>query len=129
MHIKEKFIGPGGTQGGFLEFFLGLAMTVIGAYLLTNRVVVTTGFWNLWGYNTFGLSLLPLTFGVAFLFFNGKSIIGWILVFIGVLIIFVGVLMNLNIYFQPTSLFNTLIMLLLLAGGLGLIARSLVEHE
>jgi len=31
----------------------------------------------------------------------------------------------LHIYFEPTSLFNTLIMLVLLAGGLGLIARSL----
>jgi hypothetical protein len=33
--------------------------------------------------------------------------------------------MNLRIYFEPTSLFDTLLMLLLLAGGLGLIARSL----
>jgi hypothetical protein len=33
--------------------------------------------------------------------------------------------MNLRIYFEPTSLFNTLIMLVLLAGGLGLLARSL----
>ena len=32
---------------------------------------------------------------------------------------------NLHIYFQPTSLFNTLVMLILLAGGLGLIARAL----
>jgi hypothetical protein len=33
--------------------------------------------------------------------------------------------MNLRVYFAPTSLFNTLVMLLLLAGGLGLVARSL----
>ena len=33
--------------------------------------------------------------------------------------------MNLNIYFRPTSLFNTLVMLVLLVGGLGLVARSL----
>jgi uncharacterized protein len=30
-----------------------------------------------------------------------------------------------SIYFRPTSLFNTLVMLVLLVGGLGLIARSL----
>jgi len=33
--------------------------------------------------------------------------------------------MNMDIYFRQTSLFNTLVMLVLLAGGLGLVARSL----
>jgi hypothetical protein len=33
--------------------------------------------------------------------------------------------MNLRVYFEPTSLFDTLVMLVLLAGGIGLIARSL----
>jgi hypothetical protein len=37
--------------------------------------------------------------------------------------------MNLRIYFQPTSLFNTLVMLVLLVGGLGLVARSLRASE
>ena len=37
--------------------------------------------------------------------------------------------MNLRIYFEPTSLFNTLIMLTLLGGGLGLVARSLKARE
>ncbi len=41
------------------------------------------------------------------------------------MLIFAGVLVNLQIYFQPTSLYNTVIMLVLLAGGIGLVARSL----
>jgi hypothetical protein len=45
------------------------------------------------------------------------------------LIIFAGILVNMDIYFQRTSLFNTLIMLVLIAGGLGLIARSLRPHR
>jgi uncharacterized protein len=43
----------------------------------------------------------------------------------GAVIIFAGVLVNLQIYFRPTSLYNTIVMLVLLAGGLGLVARSL----
>jgi hypothetical protein len=35
-----------------------------------------------------------------------------------------GHLANLHIYFQPTSLFDTLVMLGLLAGGIGLVVRS-----
>ena len=121
--------GAGGTPGGLGQFFLGLAMTVAGAYLLTNYVVVTSGFWSVWGYNAFGLSLVPLIIGIGLLFFNGKSVVGWLLLFVGVVVIFTGILLNLQIYFQPTSLFNTLIMLVLLAGGIGLVARALVAHD
>ena len=123
-----RFEGAGGTRGGMGTFLLGLGMAVAGAYMLTNRVTVTSGFWHWWGYNTFGLSLLPLLFGIGILFFNGKSIAGWLLTFAGAVIILAGILMNLQIYFQPTSLYTTLAMLALLAGGIGLIARSLTER-
>ena len=121
----DRTRGAGGTPGGVGEFFMGLALAVAGGYLLTNRVVVTSGAWSLWGFNSFGLSLLPLLIGIGLLFFNGKSIAGWLLLFAGVVIIFSGILMNLHIYFQSTSLFDTLVMLVLLAGGIGLIARAL----
>jgi uncharacterized membrane protein HdeD (DUF308 family) len=88
-------------------------------------VLVTSGYWNLYGANAFGISLLPFLFGVAMLFWNRRSVAGWLLTIAGLLFIFSGIIMNLHIYFQPTSLFNTLIMLILLVGGLGLIARSL----
>ena len=129
MENETRVRGAGGTPGGLGEFFLGLAMAVAGAYLLTNRVVVTSSFWSMWGYNAFGLSLLPLIIGVGILFFNGKSVAGWLLLFVGVVIIFMGIIMNLQIYFQQTSLFNTVVMLVLLAGGIGLIARALVPHK
>jgi uncharacterized protein len=125
MSKDSKLSGAGGTPGGVGQFLIGLGMAVAGAWLLTNQVVVTSAAWTLWGYNSFGLSLLPLLFGVGLLFFNGKSVLGWLLTFAGVVIILAGILMNLSIYFRATSLFNTLVMLVLLAGGLGLIARSL----
>ncbi len=128
MTNKTNIRGAGGTQGGIGEFVVGLIMATAGAYLITNRVVVASGFWSMWGYNMFGLSLLPLIVGIGVLFFNGKSIGGWLLLGIGVVIIFAGILMNLHIYFQPTSLFNTVIMIVLLAGGIGLIFRSLAPH-
>jgi hypothetical protein len=120
--------GAGGTEGGVGEFFLGLAMALGGGYLLTNQVTVSSGFWGWFGPNTFGLTLLPLVVGCGLLFFDGKSRLGLFLAAGGALIVLLGVLMNLRIYFEPTSLFNTLLMLVLLAGGLGLVARSLKPH-
>ena len=117
--------GAGGTPGGLGQFFLGLAMAVAGAYILTSRVTVAGGYWSFGGYNAFGLSLLPLVFGIGLLFFNGRSKAGWLLLFVGAVIIAAGVIMNLHIYFEPTSLFNTIVMFVLLAGGIGLVARSL----
>lgn len=129
MDYESKFKGAGGTSGGIIEFFVGLGMSVAGAYLLTNQVTVTSSFWSIYGYNAFGLTLIPLIFGIGILFFNGKSIAGWLLLFAGIVIIFAGIITNLQIYFQPTTLFNTIIMLVLLAGGIGLVARSLVSHN
>ena len=117
--------GAGGTQGGVAQFFVGLAMAVGGAYLLTQRVTVTSGFWSFFHGHTFGLSLLPLVVGAGILFYDGRSRLGWVLTAGGVLIVFLGILLNLRVYFEPTSLFDTLLMLVLLAGGIGLVARSL----
>ena len=59
----RRMRGAGGTPGGLGTFFLGFIMIVAGGYLLTNQVMVTSGAWRWWGYNAFGLSLLPLLLG------------------------------------------------------------------
>ena len=119
--------GAGGTSGGLGTFFLGAAMVVAGGYLLLTRVTVTSGMWMFGGYNAFGLSLIPLLAGIALLFFNGRSVFGWLLTAAGALIIVVGIISNMQIYFRPSSLFDTLIMLGLMAGGIGLVTKSLRE--
>ncbi len=117
--------GAGGTTGGVGLFLGGAAMVVAGGYLLLTRVTVASGGWRVWGYNAFGLSLLPLLVGIGVLFYNGKSLVGWGLTFAGSIIILAGIIANLRIYFQPSSLFDTIMILGLLAGGIGLVARSL----
>ena len=125
----KKFPGAGGTPGGIGIFFLGFAMACIGGYLLSNQVMVVGSYWSFYGANTFGITLLPMLLGVAMLFWNGRSVLGWILTAAGGLFIVAGVIANMHIYFQPTTLFNTILMLILLVGGLVLIARSLKPHS
>ena len=120
--------GAGGTPGGLGSFFAGAAMVVAGSYMLLTRVTVTSGHWRMFGYNAFGLSLVPLLIGIGALFFNGKSVVGWAMTGIGAVIIVTGIVMNLGIYFRPTSLFDTLLILALMAGGIGLVARSLIAQ-
>ncbi len=130
---QAKLAGAGGTPGGIGMFFIGVAMACAGAWLLTDHVTVSSQFFASglmvpvinYRMNSFGLALLPFIVGIGLLFFNGKSLLGWILTVGGLGIIIVGILLSLHIYFQPTTLFNTLVMLVLLFGGLGLVFRAL----
>ena len=118
----------GGTPGGLGDFVIGFAMACVGGYLLSNQVSVVGSYWSFYGTSTFGITLIPMLIGVGMLFFNGRSAVGWLLTVAGALFILAGVIANMHIYFQPTTLFNTLIMLVLLVGGLGLIARAIRPH-
>jgi uncharacterized protein len=117
--------GAGGTPGGIGQFIVGLGMVVAGGYLILNQVQVTTSSWRFGQYGGFGLTLLPLLAGIGILFYSGKSVIGWLLTIAGTAVILASILMNMDIYFRQTTLFNTIVMLGLLFGGLGILARSL----
>jgi hypothetical protein len=121
----RRLTDAGGTPGGLGHFLIGFAMACVGGYLLANQVTVAGGYWDFYGSNTFGVTLIPMLIGVGLLFWSGRSLVGWALTVAGALFILAGVLANMHIYFQPTSLFNTIVMLVLLVGGLGLIARAI----
>ena len=126
---ERRATDVGGTPGGLGHFLLGFAMTCVGAYLVLHQVSVMGSYWGFYGPNTFGITLIPMLFGIGVLFWNGRSVIGWLLTMGGALFILAGVIANMQIYFQPTSLFNTIVMLVLIVGGLGLIARSMQSHH
>jgi hypothetical protein len=124
---------PGGTRGGMGEFLLGVVMVLAGGYLFLNNVVVTTsgGMWASFGFGggtPFGLTLLPLLLGIGLLFFDGKSVLGWVLTLGAALAIVVGIITSLSVHWRPSSLYVTLGIFVLLAGGLGLLARALRDH-
>jgi hypothetical protein len=125
---EHRLRDVGGTPGGLGDFLLGVVMACVGGYLLANQVMIVGSYWSFYGANTFGITLLPMLFGVGLLFWRGRSVAGWLLTGAGALFIVAGVIANLHIYFQPATLFNTIIMLVLLVGGVGLIARALLPH-
>ena len=125
---RTRARGAGGTRGGLGEFLVGALLALAGGYLLLQQVTVSTGFWSLWGVNMFGVLLLPLMLGIGLLFYDGRSVWGKVLSAGSLVLILVGVIANLQVFFRPTSLFTTLVMLGMLAAGLGLIARAVREH-
>ena len=115
-------------KGNILTFFIGIVIFCIGAFMIFQNTTKATNFGlsRLIGFEPpFGVVLLPLIIGIIVLFFNEESILGWLLVIVGVLIILVGILMGLQITFRRTTLFTTIIMYGLTAAGIGITLKGL----
>lgn len=133
--MASEHRGAGGTPGGSLGFFLGLIMASAGGYLLLDNIVVS----NSWGFGaplyrvgwgggfsvTGGALLIPFMFGVGWIFYNARSVWGWVLAAGSLAAIIFGVIINLSITLRSMSLLTLIIILVLMVGGLGLFARSL----
>jgi hypothetical protein len=127
------FRNIGGTPGGARPFWIGLAMVIVGTYLLLNQVTVTGGYYN-FGWlggqgRSFGVTLIPLLFGIGILFYDGRSLAGRLLTGGGALVIVAGVIGNIDIHMRETSLFNLLVLLVLMVGGVGLVVRAVLPME
>lgn len=127
--------GAGGSEGGIARFFFGLVMMVIGGYLFFDSIRVTSGFhWGLAVYSfggfslTSGMILIPLVFGIGFIFYDAESVVGWILALGSLLALIFGVIRSIAFVFQSMSLFSLLVILVLLFGGLGLFLSSLRDQ-
>ncbi|CAN5131212.1 hypothetical protein BH11PSE11_BH11PSE11_34250 [soil metagenome] len=128
--------GAGGTAGGTGSFFLGLLMMCTGFYLLLKAITVHSGFglgMPLFGFSAFGGSygisggmvLIPFMFGIGMVFFNAKSLIGWILAVGSLAALIVGVIASIQFQLAPMSMFDLIVILVLAVGGVGLFLRSL----
>ncbi len=137
---KEELMlkGAGGTPGGVLHFVLGLSMMLGGLYLLASNIIVTSGIgwgfgYSLYHFGGFGINagslLISFMVGVGMLFFNGKSILGWIVSIGSLGAIVFGVIMSLRIGMKTMSLLDISIILLLIAGGFGFFLRSLFSSR
>ena len=131
--------GAGGSDGGVMQFFLGILMMCGGFYMLLNSISVTSFFGmhsRLYGFNAFGgvgitggMLLIPFLFGVGFVFYNSKSIIGWLLSLGAMVALIFGVLSSVRFNLRTMSSFDLIVILVLAVGGLGLFLRSLKSVE
>jgi hypothetical protein len=116
------FTDVGGTKGGFVEFVIGLLLIAVGAWLFFDRV-------NVWGSHVPAAGpLLGFVVGVAMLFFNGRSLFGWLIVVGALGWMLFAVFSHTSFYFRPTSLKSTLLMLGCVGAGVGLVGRAVRAH-
>lgn len=124
--------GAGGTPGGSLTFWLGIIMMIGGFYLLLNSIVIRAnwGFghslYSLGGFGiTSGMILIPFLFGVGFVFYDSRSMLGWVLAVGSILALIFGVIASVNFSFRNMSAFDLIVILVLSFGGVGVTLKSL----
>lgn len=112
-----------------LEFLGGLAMLVVGLYLLQIRHrcrPLFAGNLSLFGLNVnSGLVIIPFIIGVVWLFAKPGSFGAKLVTGLGFLLIIVSVIASTTIRLQRLTLFEWILYLVLIFGGVGLLARAL----
>lgn len=111
-------------------FFVGLVMTIVGGYMFMQNVEVYSS--CLFGMRIFGREMngvvfFPLIASVIFLFYR-YCLASKICCGLSLVIILVNVIMNLRLSWSSTSLFATVIIFVLLFGGIGLLAKVLFAN-
>lgn len=128
--------GAGGSDGGLLQFLLGLVMMCSGFYMLLNAIVIRSRFG--FGYNVYsvggfsvtsGMIMIPFIFGVGLIFYNSKNYLGWGLAGLSLVSLIFGVIASVNFSFARMSAFDLIVILVLAFGGLGLFLKSLYPSE
>jgi hypothetical protein len=117
--------------GSDLCLCLGFGLLLLGCFLVMNHVHVGTGFANFFGFHAagFGLSIIPLLFGVGLLFYDYKNRLGWILTIASLALIFFAVLSQLVMTFPSMSLLGLVIMFLPFAAGGAFIAKGFKKRQ
>jgi hypothetical protein len=128
--------GAGGTEGGVGQFFIGLFMMCGGFYMLFNAITVHSSFgmgMGLYSFQAFGSSygvtsgmvMIPFIIGIAMMFYNVKSLLGWVLAAGSLAALTFGVITSIHFDLRTMSLFDLLVILVLAVGGLGLFLGSM----
>lgn len=121
-------------QNDLLVFLGGLAMLVAGLYWFMTKVTVTTNFMS--GVLNFGsvrinsgLIVVPFIATIIWLFVDPDSFLAKICVGLSVILIIAAIIMNTSFYFQRTSLYEYLLMLVFIFGGGAMVLRVLCNPK
>lgn len=113
-----------------LQFLAGLAMLIAGLFILSQKVMVYSGFWG-YGFTVGGMQLsnglimIPFIIGIVWLFASDGSLGAKLCTAAGVLIIILAIIMTTNIRLVHVTLFEWIVILVLIFGGAGLLAKLL----
>lgn len=126
------------NKNPFAQVFISFTVMCVGFYMLLEKITIKSslamgkemfriGQATGGGVNvsvTSGMIFVPMILGIGLLFYNPKSIWGWLIAGVSGIAMILGVIMNTKIEIQTMSSFELITILVLAFGGLGWFLRS-----
>ena len=121
------------AKNELLQFLGGLMMLVVGLFILSQKVMVYSSFF---GYRMMfgrfsmsnGMIMIPFIIGIVWMFASGGSFASKVFTGLGILIIVVSIILTTNISLIRMTLYEWVLILILIFGGVGLLARILLVN-
>ncbi len=112
-----------------MQFMVGLVMFVAGGYLFLDNVAVYGISFGLpfWRNSPQGVVFVPLIASIIFLFYR-YNLVSKICCGLSMTLIIAVVISNMHVAWKATSLFVTVVIFVLLFGGVGLLAKVLFAN-
>ena len=112
------------------SFFIGVIMLVAGLWMFFDSISVTTyhGYISRYYGGSSAITMAPLMLGIFLLFFSNKSKMGWVVLGVGIVLVAADVISGLR-FFMHMKLWKWAVILVFIAGGLGLIMRSYLPSK
>ncbi|HIA50834.1 MAG TPA: hypothetical protein EYN91_01925 [Candidatus Melainabacteria bacterium] len=118
---------PATTVKSDLCYFGGLGLIGVGILMMFQHVTIGSGFLGMLGFGGggFGLLLVPLMFGIGWMFYDSKSRAGWMITAGSCALIFFAILSSLRMNFASIPLLSMIMMLLPFAVGGALLLKGM----
>lgn len=110
-----------------LMFLAGIVMLAVGLFIFSQKVMVYSSMFSgfmLGGFHlSGGLVILPFIMGIVWMFASGGSMGSKVLTALSVVFIIVSVILSTNIRLTAMTLYDWILILVLIFGGAGLLLR------
>ena len=125
------------SNNTLFRFFGGLALMCVGLFLLFNRVHVGSGGFGGWGgmlsFGFFrmpsGLVVVPFIISIIWMFASEGSFASKICLVLSILFILAAIIMNTTFWVDRMTMFDWLLMLVMIFGGGGMVASVLFKDN
>ena len=119
------------AKNELLQFLGGLVMLVVGLFIFSQKVMVSSSFFGggIWFGHfrmTNGMIMVPFIIGIVWMFASDGSFVSKVFTGLSVLLIIVAIILTTNLSIVRLTLYEWILILVLIFGGAGLIAKILL---